>query len=331
MPASFQIGVIPNAPLSEFVDWVGLADELGFEGAWVADSQSVFRDAYMALTLFAQRTKSMKLATGVTNPITRHPAVIAGSFATLDEISGGRAILGIGVGESAVETIGVKAAKLKRLEEITRVLRALLAGETVNFDGKDIRTSWPPRKVPIYFACSGPKSLQLAGRVADGVLFQVGADPALVRWAIRNVEIGTQAAGRSLADIKIYQRLACAVADDRERVREEVKGYASVAAGTIYRTLPRDDIPDDLWEELKHFKEQYDYYEHASRDAKHTELITDRILDGVAVAGTPEEVVPRLKELVAAGVQGFVTPVTTKEPAAMITTMAERVIPSVNA
>lgn len=101
MPVSFHIGVLPNRPLQDFVDWVEEAEQLGFEGVWVADSQSIFRDAFSALTLFAEHTKKMMLATGVTNAVTRHPAVLAQSFATLDEISGGRAILGIGVGESA--------------------------------------------------------------------------------------------------------------------------------------------------------------------------------------------------------------------------------------
>jgi len=329
MSVSFQIGVIPNRPLADFIDWVARADDLGFEGVWVADSQSVFRDAYMALTLFANATRMMRLATGVTNPITRHPAVLADSFATLDEISGGRAILGIGVGESAVETIGHKAARLQRMEEIIQVVRGLMAGETVNFDGRDIRTTWPPRKVPVFIACSGPKSLQLGGRIADGVLFQVGADPALVKWALRNIEIGAEQAGRKLEDVTLYQRLACAVSTDRDRVRNEVKGYAAVAAGTVYRTLPREDIPTNLWDDLTAMKEQYDYYEHASSGAKHAEFITDRILDAVAVAGTPEEVVPRFQALVDLGVQGFVTPVTTEQPLQMIETLAEMVIPKV--
>ena len=87
-------------------------EELGFAGIWVADSQSVFRDAFDALTLCATRTRTLQLATGVTNPVTRHPAALAGTFATIDELSSGRAIIGIGVGESAVQnTAGLKPAE----------------------------------------------------------------------------------------------------------------------------------------------------------------------------------------------------------------------------
>ena len=327
MPVSFHIGILPNRPLVDFVDWVAHAETLGFGGVWVADSQSVFRDAFMALTLFADRTRQMELATGVTNIITRHPAVLAHSFATLDEYSNGRAVLGIGLGDSAVHTIGEKPAKLKRMEETINVLRRLMAGEEVNFDGRDIRVSWPPRNVPVVIACTGPRSLQLAGRIADGVLFQVGADPDLVRYAKKNIGIGARQAGRDFSEIKLYQRLAFAVSEDREQVRAEARGYASVAAGTIHKAVPADDMPADLRRDLQLMKEKYDYQQHGSMDAQQAGLITDRILDAVAITGTPDEVIPRLRELTDLGIENFVLPIATKHPDAVINTLAEKVMP----
>jgi 5,10-methylenetetrahydromethanopterin reductase len=327
MAVSFHIGILPNRPLKDFVDWIALADDLGYGGVWVADSQSVFRDAFMALTLFAERTRHMKLATGVTNVNTRHPAVLAHSFATLDELSGGRAVLGIGIGDSAIYNIGQKPA---RLEEVIGVLRKLMAGETARFDGTDIKVSWPARKVPVVIACTGPRSLQLAGRIADGVLFQVGSDPALVRYARKNIEIGAARAGRDVGEIRLYQRLACAVSEDREQVRNEAKGYASVAAGTIYSGIPKDDIPVPLWEDLQIMKEKYDYQQHGSMDAEHAGLITDRILDAVAIAGTPAEAVPRFRELMALGVENFVLPIATREPGDIIKLLAEKVLPELD-
>ena len=327
MAVSFHIGILPNRPLRDFVDWIALADELGFGGVWVADSQSVFRDAFIALTMFAQRTKNMELGTGVTNIITRHPAVLANSFATLDEISGGRAQLGIGIGDSAIYNIGQKPSKLLRFEEVIGVIRTLMTGDTAHFDGQDIKVSWPPRKVPIVMACTGPRSLQLAGRIADGVLFQVGSAPILVKYAKKNIEIGAREAGRDPKDIKLYQRLACAVSEDREQVRTEARGYASVAAGTIYAGIPKEDIPEGLWEDLHIMKQEYDYQQHGSMDAKQADLITDRILDAVAIAGTAEEAVPRFKELIELGVENFVLPIATKEPDAIIKTLADQVMP----
>ena len=330
MAASFHIGILPNRPLADFVDWIARAETLGFGGVWVADSQSVFRDAFMALTLFADRTKRMELATGVTNIITRHPAVLAHSFATLNEYSNGRAVLGIGVGDSAVHTIGEKPARLKRMEQIINVLRKLMAGEEVNFDGQDIKVSWPPCKVPVVIACSGPRSLQLAGRIADGVLFQVGADPDLVLYAKKNIGIGARQAGRDLSEIKLYQRLAFAVSEDREQVRAEARGYASVAAGTIYDAVPKEDIPAGLRSDLQLMKEKYDYQQHGSMDSEHAGLITDRILDAVAITGTPDEVIPRLQGLTDLGIENFVLPIATKHPDEVINTLAEKVMPYIS-
>jgi 5,10-methylenetetrahydromethanopterin reductase len=327
--ASFHVGILPNRPIADFVSWIAEADELGFGGIWVADSQSVFRDAYMALTLFADRTSRMEIGTGVTNVITRHPAVIANNFATLNEYSDGRAVMGVGIGDSAIFTIGEKPTRLKRFEEMISIVRRLMAGENVNFDGKDIEVSWPPCKVPVVIACTGPKSLQLAGRIADGVLFQVGAEPVLVEYAKRNIAIGAKEANRPMSDIKLYQRLAFAVAEDREQVRKEARGYASVAAGTVYGGVPREDIPDDLYEDLKVMKEDYDYQQHGSMDSDQTKYITDRILDAVGVIGTPDEVIPKLNGLIDLGIENFVFPIATKDPRAVIRMIADQVMPKI--
>jgi 5,10-methylenetetrahydromethanopterin reductase len=205
-----------------------------------------------------------------------------------------------------------------------------MAGETAHYDGQDIKVSWPPRKVPIVIACTGPKSLQLAGRIADGVMFQVGADPALARYAIKNIASGAKQAGRDPATITLYQRLACGVSEDREQVRAEVRGYASVAAGTVFSAVPKQDVPEDLWLDLKHMKEKYDYHQHGSMESQQADLVTDRILDAIAIAGTPDDVVPRFKELVALGVNNFVLPIATKDPDAITTMLAEKVIPRIN-
>jgi 5,10-methylenetetrahydromethanopterin reductase len=303
----FHIGVLPNRPAAEVAEIAVQAEQLGFDGVWVADSQSIFRDAYLALTAAALRTDRVTLATGVTNPVTRHPATIASAIATLDELSGGRALLGIGVGESAVRTIGMKPARLGRLEEAVHCLRALLAGETADWDGAKTRlTWWSGRAIPLWLASTGPRSLALAGRVADGVLFQVGSHLDLVRYGLRHIDEGAREAGRDPGAVRRLIRLACSVDEDRQRARDEARGYVAAAAGTVYGGVPRDEMPEGLWEELERMKEGYDYFRHAATDAKHAELITDRILDAIAVTGTPNEVVSRLQELLALGADGFV-------------------------
>jgi 5,10-methylenetetrahydromethanopterin reductase len=326
-----HLGLLPNRPVAACVGIARNAEELGFAGVWVADSQCVFRDAYAVLAACAGATTRLQLAAGVTNPVTRHLAVLAGSWATLAEMSGGRALLGIGAGESAVHTLGLPPARLKEVEHAVAVLRRLMRGEAVTLDGHEVRLPWARFEIPVVMACTGPKSLELAGRIADGVLFQVGAEPGLVRYALDRIRAGAEQSGRRLTDIRLYARLACAVHEDRALAREQVKGYAAVAAGTVFRHVPREYLPAPLWEDLARMKAAYDYLEHGSDEARHRGLLTDRIVDAVAVAGTPAEAIPRLRALRALGIGEFVCPLAMADPQPFMRALAADVMPAVAA
>jgi len=329
MSVSFDIGILPNRPVYECLELARAAEDFGYGGVWLADSQCVMRDAYTILSLIAMQTSSIRVATGVTNAITRHPSVLANSWATLDEISGGRAVMGIGVGESSIRTLGLKPDRLAALENKIGALRALMNGEEVELEGNTFRLTWPQCRVPVVMACSGPKSLQLGGRVADGVLFQVGADPAFVRYALDNIRIGAEQAGRKLDDVELYMRVATSVSSDRVKAREEIKGYAAVAAGTVFKTVPREYFRDELWQELDEFKARYDYFEHGSNQARHRELLTDTILDAISISGTPEEAVPRFQEIIDMGVHNFVWPANMPDAMHFLDEFAEKVMPNV--
>ena len=328
MTISFHVGMLPNRPIHNCIEQGVLAEQLGYDGIWVADSHSIFRDAYALLNVLATKTTDLKLATGVTLTGTRHPAVLANSWATLHELSDGREILGIGVGESATANLGMKPEKLAVFEEKLNVIRSLINGNPVEYEGKEI-SSWSAYKTPIFMACSGPKSLQLGGRIADGILYQVGADPNFHRYAMDNIRIGAESVGRKLEDITLYSRLACSVSQDRKKAREEVKGYCSIAAGTTYKTVPREYFNDSLYQQLADFKANYDYAEHGSNQAKHRSFLTEDIIDAVAVAGTAEEVAPRLQELVDLGVQGFVFPFAQPDPIPYMKDFAQNVMPNI--
>lgn len=327
MSVEFDIGILPGPPVEEFIGEIVEAEQLGFRGVWVADSQSIFRDAYVTLAACAYRTRHMLLATGVTNPVTRHPAAIACSMATIDELSGGRAILGMGTGFSSVQTLGLKPATLKQMEESTRVMRALMQRKPAVYQGHEIKMTWPTRAVPIYYASSGPKSLQLAGRVADGVLFQVGSNPRLVQYAIHHIYEGARQAGRDLKEIKLCARLGCAVNEDGDVARDEIRPYAAAAAETFFQSNPENALPSELVQDLRALKEQYNYYEHASQDAKHRTMVTDRVVDAMVIAGTPEEVAPRFRAILELGVDRVVIPLTVKDPRKFLRLFAEKVIP----
>jgi 5,10-methylenetetrahydromethanopterin reductase len=324
---AFDLGIVPREPASGVADLCVEAEHLGFDGLWVADSQSIFRDAFVLLGVAAARTSRVLLSTGVTNPVTRHPAVLAGAFATLAELAPGRVVLTIGRGESAVRTLGLRPATTVRLEEAVRTLRALLAGEPVEWEGQEIRMTWTGPPVPVFLAASGPRTLRVAGRLADGVLFQVGADPRLVRWALAQIEAGAREAGRTLDDLTLCARVGCSVDDDRARAREEMKPYAAVAAKTSFDAIPDHELPADLLEEARELRERYDYYEHAHGEARHRHLVTDGVMDAVSVAGTPEEAAARFRELAALGVDRIVAPVVVADGRRLARTLAERVVP----
>jgi len=329
LSVSFHVGCLPNRPVQDCLAMGRRAEELGYAGIWVADSHSVMRDAYTILSILAIQTQNLLLATGVTHTVTRHPAVLASSWATLQEVSNGRAICGIGVGESAVYNLGLRPERLAAFEDKLKVMRALIRGEKVVYEGTEIQMPWSRREVPMIMASSGPKSLQLAGRVADGVLFQVGANPRLVQYALDNIEIGASQAGRKLSDITLYQRIATSVHEDREKAQNELRGYTSVAAGTVFKTVPSEYLDEDLYEDLRLMKEAYDYAQHGSNDSQHSDLLTDRIFDAIAIACPPEEAVQRFQALVDLGVQGFVSPFGMADPIPYMETFAEQVIPHV--
>jgi 5,10-methylenetetrahydromethanopterin reductase len=305
------------------------AEAFGYSGIWVADSHSVMRDAYSILAVLAAQTSSLQLATGVTHTVTRHPAVLANSWASLHELSGGRAVCGIGVGESAVHNLGLRPEKLAVFEQKVRTMQTLWRGERVEYEGKELHMPWANYDIPVIMASSGPRSLRTAGRIADGVLFQVGSDPRLAQYALDNIRAGAEEAGRNFDDLKLYVRVATAVSDDRDKARSEIKGYASVAAGTVFATVPREYFADDLYEDLAHMKSKYDYAHHGSNESSHSDLLTDRIFDAIAIACTPDEAVERFQALADLGVDGFVWPAGMADPYPYIETFAERVMPHV--
>lgn len=320
--AWLDVGLLPQEPIEAAASFASAAEDLGFGGVWIADSQSVYRDAFLALGAAAARTHRIKLAPGVTNPKTRHPAVLACLAGTLAESSNGRMLVGIGVGESAVRNIGERPASVADIEEFVLALRGLLAGEEVGYRGKRMRLSWSVPRVPVYVAASGPRMLRLAGRIGDGVLFQVGARPEAVRYAIDQIAAGAAEAGRDVSDLELCMRLAAAVDEDLPRARDEVRAYAAVAANTLARTIPRE-IVADLAADLDRLRDGYDYGAHGYLDARHRDLLTDALIDSVAVVGDPQEAGERLAQLATLGIDRFVVPVNVQDKHRGLRALAE--------
>src|SRR4051794_10105755 len=178
---TFGLGLFPTESPRRMVDLTRLAEELGFGCVYLGDSQMIWREAYVILGAAAMATSRITLATGVTNPVTRDPTVVAAGMAALHELMGGRTLLGIGTGDSSVETLGKKPARLAALEQAVQLIRGLVAGQTVSHPESSaaVRLTYaqPDTRVPIYIAVSSPRIHRLAGQVARGAVVLVGVDP----------------------------------------------------------------------------------------------------------------------------------------------------------
>src|SRR5437016_10636998 len=173
---SFGVCFMADPPVSRVVELTKLAEDLGFDHAWIWDSHVLWEEVYPIFALQAAATSRIRLGPCVTNPATRDPTVTARALATLNEISGGRMVMGIGRGDSARRVLGQKPVSVEQLEADCRLIRDLAAGREVSYDGVKIRLKWAEHELPIWIAGYGPKALRAAGRVADGVIIQL-ADP----------------------------------------------------------------------------------------------------------------------------------------------------------
>jgi 5,10-methylenetetrahydromethanopterin reductase len=328
-----SIGLHPDRAAADVAELAVLAERLGFPGVWVADSQNLFRDVFATLAIVAERTKTIAIGTGVTNPVTRHPAVIAGAIATVAERAGDRTVLGVGTGETAVELIGRRPARIAAMEETARVVRALLAGETIAYQGSQLSLHWPAAAVPIVFASSGPRSLTAAGRTADGVYLKLGIHPAALRYALEHVAAGRAESGRTLDGYSVLAMLPVAVNDDPAIARDEVRGFAAAIARAAARAIPAGQLPEQLAgtiaevERAASVTREHQSYVEWLHSPEHAQSIPDSIVDAFAIAGTPETVAQRIAALGDHGITEVIVPLTMPEPEPALRQLGERVLP----
>src|SRR5258707_1042649 len=220
------------------------AEDTGFEWLGVAESQSVFRELYVALTLAAPHPRGVRLGPLVTNPPPGHLVVPASAIGSVDELSGGRAVLGLASGDSAIYPIGAPPAPPAGLEDSIVTLGRLTAGETVERAGRPWRVHRSARRVPIYLAAEGPRTLELAGRVADGVIVGLGLTPEVVRLSLAAIERGARPAGRTLDDVDVWWFAKTSLADRREQAIAPIKMALAASANHAFRfTLEGKGVP----------------------------------------------------------------------------------------
>jgi 5,10-methylenetetrahydromethanopterin reductase len=321
--ARFGVVVLPES-LGEFPALCREVEDGGFDWLGVADSQSVFRELYVALTLAALNTTRVRLGPLVTNPLTRHLVVTASAIASVDEVAGGRAVLGIGSGDSAIYTVGTPPATLAGLEDAVVTLGRLTSGTPIDRDGRRWHVHRSARRVPVYLAAEGPRTLELAGRVADGVIVGLGLTPEVIRLSLAAIERGAKAAGRTLADVDVWWFAKANLADDRRAAIEPITMALAASANHAFRfTLDGKGVPPDLHEKIRGLQREYNAHHHEIAGAANAVLterwgLTDYLADRFAFAGTPRDCIAQVRRAMDAGARQFIVTSFVPEPRAFV-------------
>ena len=310
------------------------AEDHGFTHCWFYDSQMIYSDVYVCMALAAERTKKIKLATGVAIPSNRIPPVTAHSIATINQLAPGRAILGIGTGFTGRNTMGLPPVPLETVRSYIQQCRTLLRGEALLYregsrerwirflhqDHGYIRLKEP---IPIHFAANGPKALELAGEVADGWITTL-SDPQSFTKNLAVVEKGAAKAGRTLQNFpNVMLSTGCVLRPGEsatsQRVINRVGPFAVVALHALWeQSAVASDLPPMLKNLYAKYETEYAAKLKTPPDRRYLEIheghliylkpgeekyVTEDLVRGFSLTGTGEEIIARLKALEAVGLQ----------------------------
>jgi probable F420-dependent oxidoreductase len=311
MSLSFGITALPDPPYTRLIEVMQEAERQGFEYGWTYDSHILWQESYATLPLVAAATEKIKLGHCVTNPGIRDPTITASWYATMQDLSNGRMVMGIGRGDSSRRVVGLKPVKVAEFERSLRMIKELMNGRKVEWNEKELELEWVRDElpeIPLYVAGYGPRALGVAGRVGDGVIIQL-ADPQIIQWIMETARTAATEEGR---DPDALRCIVCApshISADLADAREQVRWFPAMVSNHVMDLIERygadsDEIPAALTNYVK-ARKFYDYKEHSRVGAKHGEFVTDEICDRFCVLGTAEQATEKLRELESAGVDQF--------------------------
>jgi 5,10-methylenetetrahydromethanopterin reductase len=301
------------------------AEELAYSGIFIGESHLSSIDSFQTLATCAMLTKRILLGIAVTNMVFRHPTVLAGAAASLNEISKGRAILGLGTGDGPVYSQGRKATPLKEFEEGVKMIRELVQGKKIKFPTGNIGIGFRLRPAPIYVSAEGPKALQLAGRSADGVILGTGFDLKVFDWAKQRIREGTTEARHKESDVAVIAAGMLCVRDDGNEARRIVRHRIANRAHHNFR-FTLETVPPEELDGVKKFMAGFDVMQ-PMEDRVDPDLVNDYLVHRFSIAGTPEECIKRIEELRDAGVEHLTLTPARKVYHESIETFAAKVIP----
>ena len=333
---SARLGLLclPRSVASAVAD-ARLAEDVGFALVGVADSQSVFRELYATMALCAQATQRVRIGPSVTTPLTRHPAVAASGMATIDEIAPGRAFFGIGSGDSAILNLAERPATLADMRAYVEIVRGLQTKGEAEWRGRTARLTWAPRAVPIYLSAEGPRTLELAGEIADGVIVNVGLEPSLVRDAVAHVHAGARRAGRDPSAIDLWTLVRANVTDDVAGGIDEIRMELASNAHHVFRfTLEGKHVPDELADAIRRVQKGYQPAAHEALGSSPNARLLDAepalrayLADRFAAVGPAALCAEKLRGVVEAGIDGLLVTGFVADRVGLIRALGERVLP----
>jgi probable F420-dependent oxidoreductase len=309
MALTFGVTVLPDPPYTRFLELIVLAESHGFDYGWTYDSHVLWHESIPLLALALDRTTTMKMGHFVTNPATRDPTVLASAYATMHVMSGGRMVMGIGRGDSAVRVIGRQPMKVAEFEAACAMIKDFMNGRVVSWNDKELQLEWALKEpeIPMYIAGYGPKALAVAGRVSDGVIIQL-ADPVIIEWIMATAREAAEAAGRDPAALKCIVGAPSKVTNNLAQARDEVRWFPAMVSNHVMDLIEKygwdSDIPSELTDFVK-TRKGYDYKDHSRVGAAHGEFVTDEICDRFCVIGSADACTAKLRELEAVGVSQF--------------------------
>jgi probable F420-dependent oxidoreductase len=307
---TFGVTVLPDPPFSRFLELVQLSEKHGFEYAWTYDSHILWQESYATLPIVADRTERIKLGHFVTNPGIRDATITASWYATMQDLSNGRMVMGIGRGDSSRRVVGLKPVKVADFEARCAMMKELMNGRKVAWNDKELELTWVRSELPeieMWIAGYGPKALAVAGRVGDGVIIQL-ADPQIIQWIMDTARKSAEEAGRDPSALKCIVGAPSKVTDDLRKAREEVRWFPAMVSNHVMDLIEKygfeSEIPAALTDYVK-ARKFYDYKDHSRVGAAHGEFVTDEIAERFTVIGNVEECVAKLRELESVGVDQF--------------------------
>jgi 5,10-methylenetetrahydromethanopterin reductase len=302
------------------------AEELGYDGIFLGESHLSSIDSFQTLASCAMITRRVLLGIAVTNMIFRHPTVLAGAAASLNEISKGRAIMGLGTGDGPVYSQGLKALPMKQFEEGIRLIRQLVQGQRASFPTGALGLCFTINKpAPIYVSAEGPKGLQLAGRSADGVILGTGFDLKVYEWAKQKIREGATETGRKENDVKIIAAGMLCVRDDGNEARKIVRNRIANRAHHNFR-FTYETVPPNELEGVKKFVAGFDVMK-PMEERVDPDLVNDYLVHRFSIAGTPKECIERIEELRDAGVEHLMLTAARKVYHESVEAFAAKVMP----